>query len=119
MSQAGIVKAPINKQALLSVDRRNYVRDEEFAYDDSPQYLGYGQTISAPHMHAAVLEDLLPPLLKASRDRPTEPLRILDVVSYNSNPVGHFVFSLGRCCLLTLAHLADPIPQPRGADRGT
>lgn len=30
-------------------------------------------------MHAHVLEDLLPPLLKASRDYPEKPLRILDV----------------------------------------
>ena len=45
MPQAGIVKAPINKQALLSVDRRNYVLNEDYAYEDSPQPIGYGATI--------------------------------------------------------------------------
>jgi hypothetical protein len=27
-------------------------------YDDSPQYIGFDATISAPHMHAAALEYL-------------------------------------------------------------
>ncbi|KAL3788539.1 hypothetical protein ACHAW5_009385 [Stephanodiscus triporus] len=79
LTSAGIVKAPINREAMLSVDRRNYVIDKSHAYDDSPQTIGYGATISAPHMHAHVLEDLLPSLLRASRDHPTKPLRILDV----------------------------------------
>lgn len=79
LASAGIVKANINKQALLAVDRRNYVVDEGSAYTDSPQPIGYGATISAPHMHAHVLEDLLPPLLRASRNQPMKPLRILDV----------------------------------------
>ena len=64
---------------MLSVDRRNYVLDTSRAYDDSPQTIGYGATISAPHMHAHVLEDLLPSLLRASKDQPAKPLRILDV----------------------------------------
>mmetsp|Transcript_11878 Transcript_11878/g.21955 ORF Transcript_11878/g.21955 Transcript_11878/m.21955 type:complete len:329 (+) Transcript_11878:89-1075(+) len=79
LALAGIVKASINKQALLSVDRRNYVLNEDYAYADSPQPIGYGATISAPHMHAHVLEDLLPPLLRASKNQPTKPLSILDV----------------------------------------
>jgi len=79
LASAGIVKAPINIQALLSVDRRNYVMNEDDAYTDSPQPIGYGATISAPHMHANVLEDLLPPLIRASKKYPTKPLSILDV----------------------------------------
>mmetsp|Transcript_1535 Transcript_1535/g.3270 ORF Transcript_1535/g.3270 Transcript_1535/m.3270 type:complete len:336 (-) Transcript_1535:131-1138(-) len=79
LASAGIVKAAINKQALRSVDRRNYVLNEDYAYEDAPQLIGYGQTISAPHMHAHVLEDLLPPLLRASKNQPMKPLSILDV----------------------------------------
>ena len=49
LAQAGIVKSPINKAALLAVDRGNYVRgNREYAYEDSPAPIGYGQTISAP-----------------------------------------------------------------------
>lgn len=38
------------------------------AYEDAPQYIGYGATISAPHMHAisaCLLEDSLRPGSKA------------------------------------------------------
>ncbi|KAL3796698.1 hypothetical protein HJC23_009998 [Cyclotella cryptica] len=79
LASAGIVKSPVNIEALLKVDRKNYVLNKDYAYEDSPQPIGYGATISAPHMHAHVLEDLLPPLMKASHDNPEKPLRILDV----------------------------------------
>jgi protein-L-isoaspartate(D-aspartate) O-methyltransferase len=81
LAQAGIVKSAINKEALLRVDRKNYVlkSTEDNAYEDSPLPIGYAATITAPHMHAHVLEDLLPPLLKASKDKPDKLLTILDV----------------------------------------
>jgi protein-L-isoaspartate(D-aspartate) O-methyltransferase len=79
LAQAGIVKSAINKEALLRVDRKNYVLKSDYAYEDSPLPIGFGQTISAPHMHAHVLEDLLPPLLQASKDKPDQLLKILDV----------------------------------------
>jgi protein-L-isoaspartate O-methyltransferase len=44
----------LGAQVMLRLDRGNYAPN--FAYDDSPQYLGYEQTISAPHMHAHALE---------------------------------------------------------------
>jgi len=46
---------------------------------DAPQAIGMGQTISAPHMHAHALEEVLPALLKASRATPNRELKILDV----------------------------------------
>ena len=79
LAQAGIVKTPINKEALLRVDRKNYVLKSDYAYEDAPQPIGYGATISAPHMHAHVLEDLLPPLLTASKSSPDKLLKVLDV----------------------------------------
>jgi len=39
------------------------VNNKKSAYDDSPQPLGLGQTISAPHMHAHALEQILPTLV--------------------------------------------------------
>ena len=44
------------------VDRRNFVRtsDKYLAYDDTPLTIGQGQTISAPHMVAMMLEELKP-----------------------------------------------------------
>mmetsp|Transcript_11433 Transcript_11433/g.28047 ORF Transcript_11433/g.28047 Transcript_11433/m.28047 type:complete len:288 (+) Transcript_11433:68-931(+) len=44
------------KDAMLKVDRKFFV--PHGAYQDSPQPIGHGATISAPHMHAYVLEAL-------------------------------------------------------------
>lgn len=44
--------------AMASINRANYVQAARFAYDDSPQRIGWGITISAPHMHARALEEL-------------------------------------------------------------
>ncbi|KAL4249480.1 Protein-L-isoaspartate O-methyltransferase [Abortiporus biennis] len=49
--------------AMKSVDRANYIYYENLkdqTYDDSPLPIGYAVTISAPHMHAYALENLLP-----------------------------------------------------------
>uniref|UniRef100_A0A914LQZ5 Protein-L-isoaspartate(D-aspartate) O-methyltransferase n=1 Tax=Meloidogyne incognita TaxID=6306 RepID=A0A914LQZ5_MELIC len=43
--------------ALLAVDRADFAPTHP--YDDTPQYIGYGATISAPHMHAIALEHLV------------------------------------------------------------
>ncbi|XP_015430655.1 PREDICTED: protein-L-isoaspartate(D-aspartate) O-methyltransferase isoform X2 [Dufourea novaeangliae] len=40
---------------MSAVDRGNYTHSK-YAYIDSPQGIGYGATISAPHMHAYALE---------------------------------------------------------------
>lgn len=51
------------KQAMFAVDRKNYSLDVYQAYVDAPHPIGYGATISAPHIHAMCL-DLLEPNLK-------------------------------------------------------
>ncbi|KAJ7879843.1 protein-L-isoaspartate O-methyltransferase [Mycena leptocephala] len=45
-----------------SVDRAHFVTDtgKSAAYTDSPQAIGHGATISAPHMHAYAIDHLLP-----------------------------------------------------------
>ncbi|XP_023335439.1 protein-L-isoaspartate(D-aspartate) O-methyltransferase [Eurytemora carolleeae] len=51
---------------MKSVDRANYCKSDP--YDDSPKRIGFGITISAPHMHAHCLEllkDNLKPGMKA------------------------------------------------------
>jgi len=59
------------ENVMKTVDRADFCDD--FPYDDSPQSIGYNATISAPHMHAHVLE-----LLK---DRLKDAKRCLDVGS--------------------------------------
>jgi protein-L-isoaspartate(D-aspartate) O-methyltransferase len=63
----GILKSDITKNALANVDRANYVRDRTSAYEDAPQRIGHGATISAPHMHAYAAETLLPFLKPGSK----------------------------------------------------
>ncbi|KAF8524293.1 protein-L-isoaspartate O-methyltransferase [Hysterangium stoloniferum] len=55
------------EKAMKQVDRANYVLNKRDAYQDSPQSISYGATISAPHMHAHAAENLLPFLQPGSK----------------------------------------------------
>ncbi|KAH1022115.1 hypothetical protein HUJ04_011556 [Dendroctonus ponderosae] len=61
----GIIKSDIIEQAMLSIDRSNYSKHHPFM--DAPQSIGYGVTISAPHMHAHALELLKDQLVNGTR----------------------------------------------------
>ena len=52
----GIIKSGEVEKAMHNVDRGNYC--PRSPYQDSPQPIGFGVTISAPHMHAHALEIL-------------------------------------------------------------
>ncbi|KAL1948970.1 hypothetical protein VTO73DRAFT_10776 [Trametes versicolor] len=67
MAKAEIIHSDRVTAAMTKVDRANYVRYANGAYEDSPQTIGYGATISAPHMHAHAVEHLLPFLKPGSR----------------------------------------------------
>ncbi|WWC90062.1 protein-L-isoaspartate O-methyltransferase [Kwoniella dendrophila CBS 6074] len=54
-----LILSPQITEAMRKVDRKNYVPDPYYAYEDSPQQIGYGATISAPHMHAHACKNLL------------------------------------------------------------
>ena len=58
----GILKTPEVIRAFLKVPREEFVPPElrDYAYDDRPLPIGYGQTISAPHMVAIMTEELGP-----------------------------------------------------------
>jgi len=51
-----IIKSKKVFEAMLNVDRGDFCLENP--YVDSPQYIGHGATISAPHMHAEALERL-------------------------------------------------------------
>ncbi|WVW83124.1 protein-L-isoaspartate O-methyltransferase [Kwoniella bestiolae CBS 10118] len=59
MVKNGLIISPQIAEAMRKVDRKNYVPDQMYAYEDSPQRIGFGATISAPHMHAHACENLL------------------------------------------------------------
>ncbi|KAL2219044.1 protein-L-isoaspartate O-methyltransferase [Thermoascus aurantiacus ATCC 26904] len=54
---AGLIKNERVKKAMLGVDRAHYAPSSP--YSDSPQAIGYGATISAPHMHGHACEYLI------------------------------------------------------------
>ncbi|MBI3588380.1 protein-L-isoaspartate(D-aspartate) O-methyltransferase [Candidatus Micrarchaeota archaeon] len=56
----GLIKSRRVRRAFEATDRRHFVPDEHKgqAYEDAPQPIGEGQTISAPHMVAIMTEEL-------------------------------------------------------------
>lgn len=56
LQEHGIIKSERVAQALIATDRKHYVASNLQPYVDSPQRIGHGATISAPHMHAYALE---------------------------------------------------------------
>ncbi|KAJ2964591.1 hypothetical protein NQZ79_g437 [Umbelopsis isabellina] len=58
LRKASIIQSDRIVQAMKAVDRKDYTA--RYSYEDSPQSIGYGATISAPHMHGYALEYLEP-----------------------------------------------------------
>ncbi|GIL45443.1 hypothetical protein Vafri_2686 [Volvox africanus] len=67
LKRAGIIHSPEVEAAMLAVDRGLFVPAGQSPYQDSPQLLGFGATISAPHMHAACVELLRAQLKPGAR----------------------------------------------------
>ncbi|SPO23845.1 probable l-isoaspartyl protein carboxyl methyltransferase [Ustilago trichophora] len=60
MVNSSLITSSRVASAMTAVDRALYVLHPHHAYQDSPQSIGYGATISAPHIHAHAAENLLP-----------------------------------------------------------
>ncbi|RKF60352.1 Protein-L-isoaspartate O-methyltransferase [Erysiphe neolycopersici] len=65
MYQSGIITNTRVMNAMLKVDREHYAPSRP--YEDAPQPIGWGATISAPHMHASAAEALVPFLRQGAR----------------------------------------------------
>jgi protein-L-isoaspartate(D-aspartate) O-methyltransferase len=63
LHQSGVIKSQRVQTAMKVVDRGRYVPPGLPPYEDRPQPIGDGQTISAPHMHGQAL-DLLEQYLR-------------------------------------------------------
>ena len=70
-----IIKSKAVENAMKAVDRRHYA--PKSPYEDAPQSLGFGATISAPHMHAYALEWIHEKL--GDSDSVTTNRKVLDV----------------------------------------
>ncbi|KAL2862903.1 protein-L-isoaspartate O-methyltransferase [Aspergillus lucknowensis] len=65
LSRGGLIKNERVKRAMMAVDRAHYAPSRP--YSDSPQPIGHGATISAPHMHGHACEYLINYLRPGSR----------------------------------------------------
>ncbi|KAF3939290.1 hypothetical protein ABW19_dt0210287 [Dactylella cylindrospora] len=57
MKRNGLIASQATYEAMLKVDRAHYATINP--YQDAPQTIGYGATISAPHMHSHACEEIL------------------------------------------------------------
>ena len=97
LRQARIVKTPAVQQVMEVVDRQYYTADSNLSggvnpYLDTPQGIGKSQTISAPHMHAHALEEILPALKRNAATKEGRPVKVLDVGSGS----GYLTACMGR-----------------------
>ncbi|KAF7876614.1 hypothetical protein EAF04_001700 [Stromatinia cepivora] len=67
MWNARLILSERVRDAMITVDRAHFTPSQHLAYEDSPQSIGHSATISAPHMHASALENLLPFLGEGKR----------------------------------------------------
>ena len=59
LERQGYIRSKKVKDAMLKTPRELFVGDKKrYAYTDSPLDIGFGQTISAPHMVAVMVEEL-------------------------------------------------------------
>ncbi|KAI6186058.1 Protein-L-isoaspartate O-methyltransferase [Aphelenchoides besseyi] len=65
LQKSGVFNADVVRQVMMSVDRADFTASNP--YQDSPQTIGFGATISAPHMHAMALEGLVDVIKPNSR----------------------------------------------------
>mmetsp|Transcript_2804 Transcript_2804/g.4344 ORF Transcript_2804/g.4344 Transcript_2804/m.4344 type:complete len:266 (+) Transcript_2804:143-940(+) len=86
-----VITSPEVRTVLSKVDRKNYISDHQrqgVEYLDTPLAIECGQTISAPHMHAHAMQEMLPYLQKSKAPS----VNILDVGCGS----GYLTAALGR-----------------------
>lgn len=86
LKRTGVITDLRVERAMLAVNRANYCRHNP--YIDAPQTIGFGATISAPHMHAIALEAL--------KDHLFEGAKALDVGSGSGYLTACMAMMVGR-----------------------
>jgi len=98
LQQFGVIKTKMVAEAMLKIDRGDFCPNDP--YSDSPQPIGYGATISAPHMHAEALERL--------QDHLQPGMSVLDVGSgsgYLTTCMAYMVGEKGK--VVGIEHIKD------------
>ena len=108
LAAAGLISSERVRAAMVAVDRAHYCPSRGYAYEDSPQTIGHGATISAPHMHAAAAESLLPYLPAGGA------ARVLDIGSgsgYLTHVLANLVGEQGK--VVGIDHLRPLVDMAR------
>jgi protein-L-isoaspartate(D-aspartate) O-methyltransferase len=103
MRNASLITSPRVSDAMSKVDRVHYVPSKRYAYEDSPQTIGFGATISAPHMHAHAAENLLPFLKPGAK--------VLDVGSGSGYTLAVFHHLVDSGKVVGIDHIKDLVEQ--------
>ena len=111
----GLINSAIVRDAMLTVDRAHYTPSSPHSsYEDSPQPIGHGATISAPHMHASACEALLPLMPRGKG------ARVLDIGSgsgYLTHVLAKIVCGVdgkGEGKVVGIDHIAPLVDLARG-----
>lgn len=105
LAKNAVVRSPLVRGAMAAVDRGHFVRSGSDPYYDAPSAIGYGATISAPHMHAHCLELL--------QDKLTPGARVLDVGSGTGIMLAYFAAACGLAASAAAAATAATAAEPR------
>ena len=98
LAKNAVIRSPAVRDAMAAVDRGHFVRAGTDAYYDAPAPIGFGATISAPHMHAHCLELLA--------DKLTPTARVLDVGSGTGILLAYFAAACGQAAAAAAAPAA-------------
>ncbi|KAL8341396.1 hypothetical protein RB601_005612 [Gaeumannomyces tritici] len=103
LAREDIIKSAAVKDAFLKVDRAHYAPYRP--YEDSPQPIGHGATISAPHMHATAVQQLHDRVLPTAANPAP---RVLDVGS-GSGYLTHILAELAgpRGVVIGVEHISE------------
>jgi protein-L-isoaspartate(D-aspartate) O-methyltransferase len=94
LARHNVLQSNLVRRAFVAVDRRFFgLPGDPNIYEDHPVAIGYGQTLSAPHMHVEALQSLETRL--AGLDR-TRPVAVLDVGSGSGILCGGFSLLLSE-----------------------
>lgn len=100
---SGMIKNPRVEAVMLKVDRGNYCSSSH-PYEDRPQYIGWGSTLSAPHMHSVAIELL--------EDRLVEGAKVLDIGCGSGFLTACFAHLVGQTGLVVgVDHIKELVEQ--------
>eukprot|EP00193_Tetraselmis_chui_P019973 CAMPEP_0177790316 /NCGR_PEP_ID=MMETSP0491_2-20121128/23277_1 /TAXON_ID=63592 /ORGANISM="Tetraselmis chuii, Strain PLY429" /LENGTH=233 /DNA_ID=CAMNT_0019312357 /DNA_START=256 /DNA_END=957 /DNA_ORIENTATION=- len=106
LREEGILRSPRLVDAMTAVDRAAFLPESSNSYEDAPQLIGYGVTISAPHMHAYCLQFLAQWLKPGAK--------VLDVGSgsgYLTAVMAHLIAPGGE--VIGIEHIGGLVEQSR------